>query len=109
MDLKKRLAKCSDFKVDLRLHVLHFRLLSEQIREVDVLDNLDSLKRLDFGKLCRYDTIDKHKFKLYFKHSKSIFHKYVIDIRDNEKSIRVITVHRIHGKLQKAFERHVHK
>ena len=109
MDLKKRLANCSDFELDLRLHVLHFRLLSEQINESGVIANLTDLKNLNFTRLYRYDTIDKNKFKLYFRHSKSIFHKYVIDIRNGEKKIRVVTVHRIDGKFQKEFERYVHR
>jgi len=109
MDLKKRLQNCSGYEIDLRLHVLHFRLVSEQINEADVIENIDRLKNLDLTKLFKFESIDKHKFKLYFKHSKSIFHKYVIDIRDNERKIRVVTVHRIHGKLQKEFDKYVFK
>lgn len=109
MDLRKRLARCSDYELDLRLHVLHFRLLGEQINESDVRQRLDDLKNMDFAELCKYEAVDKHKFKLYFKHSKSIFHKYVIDIRDNEKKIRLVTVHKICGKFQKEFERYVHR
>jgi len=109
MDLRKRLAGCADYAIDMRLHVLHFRLLSEQINEDDVRTRLENLKSLDFANLYRYTVVDKHKFKLYFRHSKSIFHKYVIDIRDNEKKIRLVTVHRIHGRLQKEFEKYAYR
>jgi len=88
---------------------LHFRLLSEQINETDVIENLTDLKNLNFRNLCKYQAEDKPKFKLYFRPSKSIFHKYVIDIRDSEGKIRLVTVHRIHGELQKEFEKHVYR
>jgi len=109
VDLKKRLSSCSDYELDIRLHVLHFRLLTEQINEEDIRENLGNLKKLDFKKLSYYKSTDRHKFILYFQHTRNIIHKYVIDIRDSEKKIRVISVHKIHADSQRKFDKYAHR
>lgn len=107
--LKKRLEKCADYEIDVRMHALHFRFLSEQINEQDVLERLNRLKKLDFKELCRCVPENRDKFKLYFRHSKNTYHKYVIDVSDYEKRIRLVTIHRIDENLQKRFERYARR
>jgi len=107
--LRARISKCMNYEIDLRLHVTHFRMISEQINENDILQNLEDLKNLKFDKLKQCVIKDANKYALYFLHTKHIYHKYVIDIRDNEKKIRVVTVHKIHDKSQKRFEKYVNK
>ena len=109
VDLKKRLANCSGYVIDLRLHVLHFRLASENINEEVVMEDLEKLKKLDFSKLSHYTPESENKFKLYFRQSKFIYYKYVIDISDSERKIKVVTVHRINQKLQRKFEEYANR
>lgn len=108
-DLKNRLSVCSDYQIDLRLHVLHFRLASENINEDVVKEDLERLKKLDFSKLSHYCSEDRNKFKLYFQQSRFIYYKYVIEISDQEKKIKVVTVHRINKKLQRKFEEYANR
>lgn len=106
-DLQKRLKNCQEYAIDMRLHVIHFRLATEQINEEDIRENLKRLQHQDFSSLLYYKAEDSSKFILYFSHTKNIVHKYVIDIRDAEKVIRLVTVHKIHKDSQKRFEQNV--
>ena len=106
---KKRIAKCAGYGIDLRLHVLHFKLVSEQIGAEEVNENLERLKKQDFENLRFLKPVNRHKYKLYFRHSKNILHKYIIDIRDSERTIRVVTVHKIHRDSQKRFDRYARR
>lgn len=109
IDLKKQLLNCKDFEIDLRLHVLHNRLITEQINEQDLIGYLNELKELDFKNLAHFKSEDAHKFILYFQHTKNIYYKCVIDIRDYEKKIRVVTVHKVHRDSQLRFEKYANK
>ena len=89
--------------------MLHFKLVSEQINAEDILERLEALKKQDFRELEFYRRLDKDKYKLYFHHSKNILHKYVIDIRNTERTIRVVTVHKIHRDSQKRFDKYARR
>ena len=49
--LKNRILGCRNYKIELRLHVLHFKLVSEQINAEDILERLEALKKQDFREL----------------------------------------------------------
>jgi hypothetical protein len=108
-EFRARLARCASYEIDLRLHVIHFKLVSEQINAEDIRENLERLKRQDFKSLLFCKAIDRNKFKLYFRHTNNILHKYIIDIRDSERKIRVVTVHKIHCDSQKRFDKYAHR
>ncbi len=108
-EFRAKLAKCAGYEIDLRLHVIHFKLVSEQINAEDIRERLERLARQEFKGLLFCKRIDSHKFKLYFRHTNNILHKYVIDIRDGERKIRIVTVHKIHRDSQKRFDKYVNR
>ena len=98
---KRELKKRWNFKIDIRLHA-KLKSMSEQINEEEVKENLRNP-----DKLAAVRQIDKFKFILYFKLSNTLVHKYIVDFRDFEKTIRIVTVVKLRIKWQKGVEKYV--
>ncbi|MDO8627964.1 MAG: hypothetical protein Q7K42_05855, partial [Candidatus Diapherotrites archaeon] len=68
---------------------VHSKLKSatEQISLEEVEENIKNPKNLYV-----YEKEDALKYKLYFKLSNSIAHKYVVEINKFEKTIKIVTI-----------------
>jgi len=90
MDLekfKKSLGELAgEYKIVPTLHA-EFKIGFEQISLDDIIENIKNLELLKM-----YIKYDEFKYALYFVLSKTLAHKYVIEINNFEKIIKIITV-----------------
>ncbi|MDO8537411.1 MAG: hypothetical protein Q7S21_00840 [archaeon] len=101
-ELKKGLiGSFKDYEIVLTLHA-KLKAETEQISVNEVIENIKNPKFLQY-----VEKDDDFKYRLYFDLSNALSHKYVIEINNFEKKIKVVTLVKLRKKWQKKAEKYV--